>query len=233
MKIDTLQTVELAEGVEIRLPMAGPAARSLAWLIDILIIAGSILILILFTTLLGVFADSGIATGIYMIGSFFIYWFYFVFFENGKHGATPGKRTLGLRVVQTSGTPITFTQAIIRNFIRAIDSLPFYLIGLTACTSTRRFQRLGDLAANTVVIYTKSEHRPSLPPHEDLKALPPPVPLTREEQLAIVTFTERAALWSDERKIELANHLAPLTGATGPAAVDRLFSIGRWLQKSS
>ncbi|MEM7147996.1 MAG: RDD family protein [Verrucomicrobiota bacterium] len=179
------------------------------------------------------FADAGVANGLYMIGAFIVYWFYFVFFENGKHGATPGKRAMGLRVVQTSGTPITLTQAIIRNFIRAIDSLPFYLIGLTACTSTRRFQRLGDLAANTVVVYTKSEHRPNFPENTEVKALPPPVPLSREEQLAIVTFTERAPLWSDERKIELANHLSPLTGTTGPAGVDKLFAIARWIQKSA
>jgi uncharacterized RDD family membrane protein YckC len=233
LKIDTLQTVELSEGVAIRLRMAGPLVRSLAWLIDAAILAGAFTVLAIFAGILGLFAGSGIASGLYLLVAFTLYWFYYVFYESGKHGATPGKRAMGLRVVQTSGTHITFTQAVIRNFIRVIDSIPFYLIGLTACTGTRRFQRLGDLAANTVVIYSRAETRSAIPIRDELKATPPPLPLNREEQLAIVTFAERAALWSDDRKIELANHLAPLTGTTGPAAVDRLFSIGRWIQKSS
>jgi uncharacterized RDD family membrane protein YckC len=249
LKIDTLQTVELSEGVDIRLRMAGPLIRSLAWLIDTAILVGVIFVLAIGIGFLGAATDFEIAFGVYQLLFFILYWFYYVYFESGKHGASPGKRAMGLRVVQPSGTPISFTQAVIRNFLRVIDGLPFspatylltgglipipsYLIGLTACACTRRFQRLGDLAANTVVIYSRAEPRPTIPLRNDLIASPPQFPLTREEQLAIVTFMERSPLWSDERKEELANHLAPLTGATGRAAVDHLFSLARWIQKSS
>src|SRR6218665_196610 len=157
-KLDTLQTVELAEGIEIRLRIAGPLVRAGAYLVD-LVIRMLILSVASFAIFIGGLAIGGqVAIGLSMLAWFLLDWFYPVFFEAGKRGATPGKRIAGLRVVQATGSPITLGQAVVRNFLRFIDGMPFftYGIGLGSCLASRRFQRLGDLAAGTVVVYTKT-----------------------------------------------------------------------------
>ena len=60
--------------------------------------------------------------------------------------------------MQATGSPITFGQAVVRNFLRFIDGMPFftYAFGLASCLATKRFQRSGDLAAGTVVIYDRA-----------------------------------------------------------------------------
>ncbi|WP_054699521.1 RDD family protein, partial [Desulfosarcina cetonica] len=69
------------------------------------------------------------------------------------HGQTVGKRLLGLRVMDLQGLELRFGQIAIRNLLRAVDSLPLcYLVGGVAALISRHSQRLGDIAANTVVI---------------------------------------------------------------------------------
>ena len=69
-------------------------------------------------------------------------------------GATPGKRVLGVVVMRADGRGrASFGQVVGRNLLRVIDALPFlYLIGLIVMLSTKRKQRVGDLAASTVVV---------------------------------------------------------------------------------
>src|ERR1051325_9168127 len=68
-------------------------------------------------------------------------------------GQTIGKRLFRLRVVDAHGLRVQFNQIVIRNLLRPVDMLPaFYLVGGIACTLSRKSQRLGDIAANTVVI---------------------------------------------------------------------------------
>ncbi len=76
---------------------------------------------------------------------------YFTLLE-GFFGATAGKMLLGLRVVQLDGSPITWREAIVRNLLRPIDEIVFYLVGAIAIWSSPRKQRLGDRAADTVVV---------------------------------------------------------------------------------
>ena len=67
-------------------------------------------------------------------------------------GATLGKRMVGIRVVGEDGEHVTFGAAVVRNLLRLVDALFFYLVGfLFAIVSTRR-QRLGDRAAHTIVV---------------------------------------------------------------------------------
>jgi hypothetical protein len=78
-------------------------------------------------------------------------------------GQTLGKRILRLRVVDATGLRLQFSQVVIRNLLRFVDSLPaFYLVGGLAALLNARSQRLGDLAANTVVIRTPQITAPDL-----------------------------------------------------------------------
>lgn len=232
-KIDTLQAVELAEGIEIRLRMAGPMLRAGAYLIDFLIRGTVLVIGGIILSFAGFAIGQQVAMGVMLLSWFLLDWLYPVIFEAGKRGATPGKRVLGLRVVQATGSPITFGQSVVRNFLRFIDGMPFftYGFGLTSCLATKRFQRLGDLAAGTVVIYDRIV--PSkvsvLPP--PITAVPLPVGLTADEMRALAVFRERAGLWSDGRRIEIADQASVLSGATGVSGVNRLLAMAHWLQE--
>ncbi len=76
---------------------------------------------------------------------------YFTLLE-GLFGATAGKMLLGLRVVQLDGSPITWREAIVRNLLRPIDEIVFYLVAAISVWNSPRRQRLGDRAADTVVV---------------------------------------------------------------------------------
>jgi uncharacterized RDD family membrane protein YckC len=233
-KIDTLQTVELAEGVEIRLRIAGPIVRGGAYLIDFMI---RLLIMAVCGIILGfsgMALGGRVAYGLFMLAMFLLDWFYPVFFEAGKRGATPGKRMVGLKVVQDNGSPITFGQSVVRNFLRFIDGMPFlitYGVGLASCLASKRFQRLGDLAAGTVVVYTKNPAPPVIAAPPPMATVPLPVSLSADETRSLVLFRERAGLWSESRRAEIANHASPLSGAMGQAGVQRLMSMAHWVQE--
>lgn len=230
--LDTLQSVELADGVEIRLRMAGPLPRAGAYLIDLIIrsaISTTITVIVAFS---GIAVGGQVAMGLLLLFWFLMDWLYPVFFEAGKRGATPGKRIVGLRVVQASGSPVTIGQAVIRNFLRFIDGMPLftYVFGLTSCLATKRFQRLGDLAAGTVVIYSKPQVMPVMAAPPPVAPVPPPVGLTVDEVRALSSFRERAGLWSEGRRAEIADQAAVLTNHTGAQGVGRLMAMAHWLQ---
>ena len=67
-------------------------------------------------------------------------------------GATLGKRMVGIRVVNEDGTHLTFGSAVVRNLLRLVDSLFFYLVGALFALTSARGQRLGDRAAHTLVV---------------------------------------------------------------------------------
>jgi uncharacterized RDD family membrane protein YckC len=230
-KLDTLQAVELAEGIEIRLRMAGPVLRGVAYLIDFAIRAAVLLAGGIAVSFAGIAVGMKVASGVLLLSWFALDWLYPVIFEAGKRGATPGKRMMGLRVVQATGSPITLGQAVVRNFLRFIDGMPFftYCFGLTSCMATKRFQRLGDLAAGTVVIYERIPRLPvsSMPP--PMVAVPLPVGLTADEMRALALFRERAGLWSAGRRAEIADEATVLSGATGEKGVNRLLAMAHWL----
>jgi uncharacterized RDD family membrane protein YckC len=96
---------------------------------------------------------SGIAIAIFSIVSFLLIFGYDVAFEVLNNGRTPGKSAAGIRVVNLDGDPIGFVTSSVRNLLRIADFLPiFYLVGSVSIVATTRDQRLGDLAAGTVVI---------------------------------------------------------------------------------
>jgi uncharacterized RDD family membrane protein YckC len=231
-KLDTLQVVELAEGIGIRLRMAGPMLRASAYLIDfmirgVLLLAGGVAV-----SFAGVAMGDRVAKGLMLLSWFLMDWLYPVVFEAGRRGATPGKRVMGLRVVQATGSPITLGQAVVRNFLRFIDGMPLftYCFGLTSCMATKRFQRLGDLAAGTVVIYDRLPQQPRMEMPPAVAVVPLPVGLTADEMRALSLFRDRAGLWSEGRREEIADQASILSGATGGAGVDRLLAMANWAQ---
>ncbi len=93
--------------------------------------------------------------------SFLLNWGYFTLFEAFWGGRTPGKRVARIRVIQQSGRPIGLFESMARNFIRYVDQIPFfYAVGVIAMFSTRQHQRLGDLAAGTLVVRDREQETP-------------------------------------------------------------------------
>ncbi len=155
--------IRLPEGVVFSLPLAGPATRFLAWLVDLVFTSLAILatqrIIGLF-----LFLAPDVAGGLSVVLLFAVPILYGVIFEGFWRGQTPGKRALRLRVMDAGGLRLDVRQVIIRNLLRAVDILPgiFYLVGGVACLATRRAQRLGDLAADTVVVRAERPATPDL-----------------------------------------------------------------------
>lgn len=238
-RIDTLQAIELAEGVEVRVRIAGPLTRGMALGIDFLIQSAILIGLVIIFSVSGIGLGWNVSQGMILLAAFFMNWWFPVLFEAGKRGATPGKRAMGLRVVQTSGAPITFGQAVVRNFLRFADSfpsipgmpIPSMGFGLASCLATKRFQRLGDLAAGTLVIYNKIDAEPTSPMPPPMEEARPAIALRPEEVQAVVAFRERAGLWSEGRRAEIADHAEELTGGTGATGVSRVMAMAHWLQE--
>jgi uncharacterized RDD family membrane protein YckC len=136
------------EGVTIDLILAGVGSRFVAALID-LTLKGVLIIGALVAT--SVIGDLGIALSSIM--SFAIYFGYDVAFEVLAGGRTPGKRWTGLRVLRADGRPVDLLSSAIRNVVRMVDGLPLaYLPAMVSIVVTKRNQRLGDLAASTIVV---------------------------------------------------------------------------------
>jgi uncharacterized RDD family membrane protein YckC len=228
--IDTYRAIETPEGVELRLRVAGPPARVLAWAIDVVIRLLGYTVLWIPLAFLGL-----VGIGLFLLVLFLGEWFYPVLFEIYAHGATPGKKLVGLAVVHDDGTPVGWSGALLRNLLRVVDALPLipgpylptYGFGLLTMLVHPQFKRLGDLAAGTVVIH--EEQAALVLRAGEATPLPPPVPLEPDEQRAILAFAERMPLWGPARAEELAGLAAPLVDARGPLAVERLAGIANWL----
>jgi uncharacterized RDD family membrane protein YckC len=223
--IDTLCAVETPEGVELAFSPAGPVPRALAWIVDAGIRCA--LYLALASALHGL---GRVGLGLTLLVLFLLEWFYPVAFEVLDGGQTPGKKLLGLRVLRADGAPVGWSRSTVRSLLAFADFLPFgFAAGLTAMLLGRRCQRLGDLAAGTLVVHVEP-----LQAHQaaqgGAEALAPPFPLTLPEQRAIMGFAERAPGLTQERARELADLLEPLTGARGDEGVRRLNAMARSLR---
>lgn len=151
MRTQTLQ-IRTPEGILFSQLLAGPVTRFLAWLIDLLCIATVITtfgFLLVPLQLLSIDLAAGIGTLCYFVISIG----YGVCFEWWWRGQTVGKKLLRLRVVDAEALRLQFSQVVLRNLLRFVDCLPlFYFVGGLACWMSTKSQRLGDIAANTVVV---------------------------------------------------------------------------------
>ena len=222
--IDTLEYYEIPEGVRLEFRLAGPVVRACAWAIDAAIRAVLYLALAIVLGLLG-----GVGLALMLIGFFLIEWFYPVVFEL-HNGATPGKRLMGILVIQDNGTPVQPQASVIRNFLRTADFLPvLYATGLVAMMSNRQFKRLGDLAAGTLVVYKDAQQERTQPPVSAVTK--PPLELSEDEQTILLAFSERAGDLSGGRREELADLLSDITGSRGGKGVETLYAYANWILK--
>ena len=204
----------------------GPIPRCFALAIDIfirqLIIMAVLLIAIPFA-----FFGIGVGGGLYLLLTFLVEWFYPVIFEVYWRGQTPGKKVLGISVINDDLTPVTLGPSLVRNLLRVVDFLPFfYLAGLTTMLMNRRFQRLGDLAAGTLVISVRESAKPAQV--ENIEPLAPAATLKRNEQTAIIDFMHRSRQLSQPRQRELAGILEGVTHRKEDDGVQHLHRIGAW-----
>jgi uncharacterized RDD family membrane protein YckC len=76
---------------------------------------------------------------------------YFTYME-GSSGQTLGKRLLRIKVVKENGKPLTYVDAFVRTLLRIVDGMFAYLIGFIVIVATDKKQRVGDMAAGTIVV---------------------------------------------------------------------------------
>ncbi len=153
------------ENVVFGYEVAGIGSRFLAAVVDTTLIALLLLVTnFLLLTIANAAGPAGGPTGdaaawlvaVLALVSFFVLWGYYIFFEMLWNGQSPGKRLVGLRVIRSDGSPIGVVESIIRNLVRIIDFLPLYYgAGVVVMFVSQRAQRLGDLAASTLVVYDR------------------------------------------------------------------------------
>ncbi len=144
--------IQTPEGVEFALPLAGPVIRCVAWAFDLVVIVAVFQLGSQFLQLLSLISpDMSMALNVTL--QFVTLVGYGIFFEWFWSGQTLGKRIMKLQVIDERGLTLRLNQIILRNLFRVLDSLPmFYMVGGLSCLFTARAQRLGDLAAGTLVV---------------------------------------------------------------------------------
>lgn len=156
--------VDSVTGIDVALPLAGPGARSYAFIIDwhiriILALAWYVVGALLYNGAVSLGAPPLREQAWFcavVLPPFAIYFLYHPFVEVVMRGRTPGKRNAGIRIVTRSGATAGAGALLVRNVFRLIDSLPVaYGVGLTLMVLTRESLRCGDMAAGTLVIYDR------------------------------------------------------------------------------
>ena len=206
------------EAVVLELRTAALGSRSLAKLLDLLIIAAGVGILLFVAVLAG--AGGTLIVVLISVLSFLALFGYPALWESLWRGRTPGKATLGLRVVTDEGAPIGPRHAIIRAVLSPVD----LVAGAESMLLSSRDRRLGDLVAGTVVLRDKTVAAVGPP----FWFSPPPgweayagsldtAGLTSTEQAVVRSFLLRWREFDGPSRLRLAAGLAgPLVPRLGP-----------------
>lgn len=232
--LDTTIEVVTPENIAFEYQLAGPFRRGPAFLVDFLIRWAAYVVALVLLALSGiglgnvaiVFGFAGIN-----IAFFFIDWFYGAFFETFFNGRTPGKWACGIRVVSTTGHPVNGRQAVLRNLVRVADLFPYLslqifgeelppifliptgLVAIGVMLCTRRLQRLGDLAADTMVVIDERQWRLPVVKVDDARVpalatfIPPDFRVSPTLAKALAQYAERRAYLSPGRRREVARNL--------------------------
>lgn len=212
-------SIATPEGVDLEMTLAGLGSRAVARMVDqaiqlaVLLAVGLLAGLAGATT--GASGDSGgaVAAAVAIVVVFAVQFGYDVAFEVLASGRTPGKRWNGLRVVRVDGAPVGLVTSAVRNLLRLVDSLPgIYAVAMVAVLASRRNQRLGDMAAATVVVRERRGPPKAAPaaagaagshdPTWDVSAV------TAEELATIRRFLDRRSTLTPDARARLAGELA-------------------------
>jgi uncharacterized RDD family membrane protein YckC len=213
------------EAVRLRADVAGLGSRSIALTVD-----AFIQLVVLVPVFIGFIFDglSGTAeTVAFSLVVFTVVWGYFPLFEWLRGGQTPGKRLQGIRVIRTSGEPAGFAPVMVRNLLRIVEVYALPFIALISMFVTARSQRLGDLAAGTMVV---RDRKMPLPPSIAMAPLDAGAPgldtsgLTEREYSVLRTFLARRATLDPAARQQLAASLA----ATLRRQLDGLSTFADW-----
>src|SRR5690606_2970916 len=145
-------------------------------------------------------------------------------------GRTPGKAILSLRVVSADGSPIGFGASLLRNLLRVTDFFPMgYALGALVVLGSPRFQRLGDLVADALVVHEGGAAL-AFAPLEPGPAAPLRVPLDVDEQRAVIAFAHRRGHLGQARARELAGLTGEAAEGDGAAREAALVEAARWYE---
>lgn len=155
-------SIPTPEGVELELVLAGVGSRLVAMLVDFLVKTAVLVALWIVAGAVSGDGGGGFLEAGTIVAAFLLWFGYDVAFETLASGRTPGKRAAGLRVVRLGGEPVGFLASAVRNLLRLVDMQPgvLYVVGAATILFSGRNQRLGDLAAGTLVV---RERRAPLP----------------------------------------------------------------------
>ena len=200
--------VETPEHVVLDYELAGIGSRTLAALADWLILGLTVTALSLAS---GVWRNAAPwLVAVLGLVLYAIVWGYFTCFEGLRRGQTPGKRWLGIRVIQDTGHAVGFADAATRNLLLPVDL--FCLIGVFFIAIHPRAKRIGDLVAGTVVVrdHPAEVRRPAAAP-----ALQAPgadttgSPLLSDEEFRLLReFSHRAGALPPPVHARLARNLS-------------------------
>jgi uncharacterized RDD family membrane protein YckC len=204
------------EAVTISVDVAGLGSRMIAWFLDTLI---QLAIVVPIAIGVGTGDLSGtVELVVLSLVLFLIVWGYYPLFEFFWQGRTPGKRAQRLRVMRTDGQPAGGAAILVRNLIRILEVFLFPFLAVISMIVTARAQRLGDLAAGTVVVRDRRLIAPqavALPGRSDLPAVDA-TGLSEREYDVIRSFLARRSSLDPSARWRLAAQLASgLRGRVG------------------
>jgi uncharacterized RDD family membrane protein YckC len=198
------------EAVWLQADIAGAGSRSIAWLVDT-VIQLVVLLPVAFVLLSDGLAGTPEAVAISLL-AFIVLWLYYPAFELLRRGQTPGKRVQGIRVVRTNGQPAGLAPIAVRNLVRIIEVILLPFVALIACVVTARSQRLGDLAAGTMVIRERKLPAPHVltlrVPGEPQGATLDTSRMSAHDYTLLRTFISRRSSLDPKARQQLAARLA-------------------------
>ncbi len=210
--------VKTPEGVSFPLYPASPLLRAAALMIDFFCIIATINAIMIPIRIVSIISKDT-ADGLAIFISFIVAFGYYIAIEWFWDGRSVGKKLFHLRIIDQNGLKLSFPQVLLRNLLRVVDFLPaFYVAGGISATLSQRWQRLGDIAAGTMVIREDKIVEPDLSkiladkynsfrdyPYFTAKARSA---LTPAEAALIFTFLQRRDRFNDDVRIELCSKLA-------------------------
>jgi uncharacterized RDD family membrane protein YckC len=212
------------EQIELEFPIAGLGSRGLALFLDTLLQGAVVILVVIVIQLISPdLSRHWVTAGKWMTAAaifffFCLYWGYFAVFEVFWNGQTPGKRQANIRVITSSGRPITVFEAIARNFLRVVDLQLAYFVGAVAIAVDKKNRRLGDMVAGTVVVHEIQEQGDSYWYAQHSTATSSPsveaiTAMTAQEFQLIETFLNRRLDLPYPQRLQSAKDIADRIGA--------------------